>query len=92
MMQLLRREARELELSSWASLLSEVATRLSIWFPVTGTGSEGKTNELEKSYKKKSGALDWKHRRVVSCGEEMTGPGGRTESCILFRCGFARHY
>jgi len=57
-MQLWRREAIELVLSSEASLLSQVATGLSIWFPVSGTGSECKTNEVEKSYKKKSGALD----------------------------------
>jgi hypothetical protein len=54
-MQLWRREAMELVLSSGASLLSQVATRLSIWFPVSGTGSEGKTNEVEKSYKKNLG-------------------------------------
>jgi hypothetical protein len=54
-MQLWRREAMELVLSSEASLLSQVATRLSIWFPVSGTGSEGKTNEVEKSYKKNLG-------------------------------------
>jgi len=54
-MQLWRREVMELVLSSEASLLSQVATRLSIWFPVSGTGSEGKTNEVEKSYKKNLG-------------------------------------
>ena len=37
--------------------------------PVSGTGSEVKTNELEKSYKN-SGALDLKHRRGMSCGRE----------------------
>jgi len=57
-MQLWRREAMELVLSFEASLLSQVATRLSIWFPVFGTGSESKTIEVGKSYKKKSGALD----------------------------------
>ena len=57
-MQLERREAIELVLSFRASLLSEVATRLSIWFPVTGTGSESKTIEVEKSYKKNLGLLD----------------------------------
>jgi len=54
-MQLWRREAMELVLSSEASLLSQVATRLSIWFPVSGTGSESKTNEVRKSYKKNLG-------------------------------------
>jgi hypothetical protein len=54
-MQLERREAIELVLSFRASLLSEVATRLSIWFPVIDTGSESKTNEVEKSYKKNLG-------------------------------------
>jgi len=56
-MQLERREAIELVLSSRASLLSEVATRLSIWVTGVSTGSESKTNEVEKSYKE-SGALD----------------------------------
>ena len=67
-MQLERREAIELVLSSRASLLSEVATRLSIWYPVIGPGSESKTTEVEKSYKD-SGALDQKHRDGKSCGE-----------------------
>jgi len=58
MMQLERREAIELVLSSRASLLSEVATRLS--------SSEVKTTELKKSYKE-SGALDLKHRGPRSC-------------------------
>ena len=49
-MQLERREAIELVLSSKASLLSQVATRLSS-VPVQVTGSEVKTNELTKSYK-----------------------------------------
>jgi len=49
-MQLERREAIELVLSFQASLLSQVATRLSIC-PVRLTGSEVKTTELEKSYK-----------------------------------------
>ena len=56
-MQLERREAIELVLSSRASLLSEVAARLS---------SEGKTTEVEKSYKE-SGALNQKHRGGKSC-------------------------
>jgi hypothetical protein len=46
-----RREAIELVLSFQASLLSQVATRLSIC-PVRLTGSEVKTTELEKSYKR----------------------------------------
>ena len=54
-MQLERREAIELVLSFRASLLSEVAARLFDLLPVTSTGSESKTNEVEKSYKKKSG-------------------------------------
>lgn len=54
-MQLERREAIELVLSFRASLLSEVATGLSICFPVIGTGSESKTNEVEKSYKESLG-------------------------------------
>ncbi len=54
-MQLERREAIELVLSFRASLLSEVATRLFDLVPVTGTGSESKTNEVEKSYKKNLG-------------------------------------
>ena len=54
-MQLGRREAIELVLSFRASLLSQVATRLSI-YPVRLTGSEVKTTELEKSYKKKLGS------------------------------------
>jgi hypothetical protein len=53
-MQLERREAIELVLSFRASLLSQVATRLSI-YPVRVTGSEVKTTELEKSYKRKTG-------------------------------------
>ena len=40
-----------------ASLLSEVAARLSVV----------KTNEVEKSYKEFSGALDLKHREAMSC-------------------------
>ena len=52
-MQLERREAIELVLSFRASLLSEVAAGLSLWVPVIGgTGSESKTNEVEKSYKR----------------------------------------
>src|SRR5690349_19973433 len=54
-MQLERREAIELVLSFRASLLSEVAARLSIWLPVIGAGSESKTNEVGKSYKKNLG-------------------------------------
>ena len=54
-MQLERREVIELVLSFRASLLSEVATRLSIWFPVIVTGSESKTTEVEKSYKESLG-------------------------------------
>ena len=54
-MQLERREAIELVLSSRASLLSQVATRLSIC-PVRFTGSEVKTTELEKSYKRNLGS------------------------------------
>jgi hypothetical protein len=68
-MQLERREAIELVLSFRASLLSEVATRLFDLLPVTGTGSESKTNEVEKSYKR-SGALNQKHRGWRSCGKE----------------------
>ena len=60
-MQLERREAIELVLSSRASLLSEVATRLSSF--------DLKTTELEKSYKR-SGALNLKHREVMSCDEK----------------------
>src|SRR5215216_3002578 len=93
MMHLERREAIELVLSFRASLLSEVATGLSIWFPVTSTGFESKTNEVEKSYKD-SGALDQKHRGGKSCDERNCNPirviGYR--SIFLFRCGFAWHY
>jgi hypothetical protein len=59
-MQLERREAIELVLSSRASLLSEVATRLSSF--------DLKTTEPEKSYKE-SGALNLKHREPRSCDE-----------------------
>ena len=72
-MQLERREAIELVLSSRASLLSEVATRLSV--------SEGKTTQPEKSYKD-SGALDLKHREASSCGREELGP---YLSCTTYR-------
>ncbi len=68
-MQLERREAIELVLSFRASLLSEVAARLFNLVSGDGTGSEVKTNELEKSYKE-SGALDQKHRGGKSCGKE----------------------
>ena len=37
--------------------------------PVSGTGSESKTNEVEKSYKR-SGALSQKHRGGKSCDSE----------------------
>jgi hypothetical protein len=57
-MQLERREAIELVLSSRASLLSQVATRLSSF--------DRKTTELKKSYKR-SGALILKHREAKSC-------------------------
>jgi hypothetical protein len=60
-MQLERREAIELVLSSRASSLSEVATRLSSF--------DLKTTEPEKSYKR-SGALTLKHREVKSCDRE----------------------
>ena len=68
-MQLERREAIELVLSFRASLLSEVAARLFNLVSGDGTGSEVKTNEVEKSYKE-SGALDQKHRGGKSCDEE----------------------
>ena len=75
-MQLERREAIELVLSFRASLLSEVATRLFNLVSGDGTGSEVKTNELEKSYKE-SGALDLKHRGRRDCGKERNrGPIG----------------
>src|SRR5690349_23338875 len=51
---------------SRASLLSQVATRLSI-YPVRVTGSEVKTTELEKSYKK-NWALFERHHGLRSCG------------------------
>src|ERR1044072_2539178 len=60
-MQLERREAIELVLSSRASLLSEGATRLSTF--------DLKTTELEKSYKR-SGALNLKHREARCCDRE----------------------
>ena len=60
-MQLERREAIELVLSSRASLLSQVATRLSSF--------DLKTTEVEKSYKR-SGALNLKHRKARSCDRE----------------------
>ena len=60
-MQLERREAIELVLSSRASSLSEVATRLSLF--------DLKTTELRKSYKR-SGALNLKHREERSCDRE----------------------
>lgn len=69
-MQLERREAIELVLSFRASLLSEVATGLSIWFPVTGTGSESKNERSRKKLQKESGALDQKHRGRKSCDNE----------------------
>ena len=59
-MQLERREAIELVLSSRASLLLQVATRLSSF--------DLKTTEPEKSYKE-SGALNLKHRERRSCDE-----------------------
>ena len=65
-MQLERREAIELVLSFRASLLSEVAARLFNLVSGGGTGSEVKTNEVEKSYKR-SGALNQKHRGGKSC-------------------------
>ena len=34
------------------------------------TGSEVKTSEAGKSYKKKSGALNLKHRGAMGCGEK----------------------
>jgi len=71
-MQLERREAIELVLSFRASLLSEVATRLFNLVSGGGTGSEVKTNEVEKSYKE-SGALDQKHRGGKSCDEKNCG-------------------
>jgi len=59
-------------------LLSEVATRLSL-YPVFGTGSEVKTNESEKSYKK-NWTLDLKHRGGDGCGkEEWTRAGSRKQ-------------
>src|SRR4030095_3014989 len=61
-MQLERREAIELVLSFRASLLSEVATRLSSF--------DLKTSELGKSYKR-SGALNLKHREARSCDREI---------------------
>jgi hypothetical protein len=67
-MQLERREAIELVLSFRASLLSEVAARLFNLVSGDGTGSEVKTNEVEKSYKE-SGALNQKHRGGKSCDE-----------------------
>ena len=60
-MQLERREAIELVLSSRASLLSEVAARLSTF--------DLKTTELKKSYKR-SGALNLKHRELRCCDRE----------------------
>jgi hypothetical protein len=60
-MQLERREAIELVLSSRASLLSEVATRLSSF--------DLKTSEVEKSYKR-SGVLNLKHHEARSCDEK----------------------
>ena len=71
-MQLERREAIELVLSFRASLLSEVAARLFNLVSGGGTGSEVKTNDVEKSYKE-SGALDQKHRGGKSCGNETNG-------------------
>jgi hypothetical protein len=67
-MQLERREAIELVLSSRASLLSESSDEAFDLVPVSGTGSESKTNEVEKSYKR-SGALNQKHRGGKSCDE-----------------------
>ena len=64
-MQLERREAIELVLSFRASLLSQVATRLSSF--------DLKTTEPGKSYKE-SGALNLKHRGVRSCDERKIGP------------------
>ena len=60
-MQLERREAIELVLSSRASSLSEVATRLSTF--------DLKTTELKKSYKR-SGVLNLKHRELRCCDRE----------------------
>ena len=89
-MQLERREAIELVLSFRASLLSEVAARLFNLVTGDGTGSEVKTNEVEKSYKE-SGALDQKHRGGKSCDEEKIGPIRPVGlvSDFSFRCGFA---
>ena len=92
-MQLERREAIELVLSFRASLLSEVAARLFNLVSGGGTGSEVKTNEVEKSYKE-SGALDQKHRGGKSCDEEKIGPIRPIGliSNFLFRGGFAWHH
>ena len=68
-MQLERREAIELVLSSGASLLSQLATRLSI-SPVQVPALKLKRPKLKKVTKKKSGALDLKHRGAMSCGEK----------------------
>jgi len=47
-MQLERREAIELVLSSRASLLSEVATRLSIWYRCQAPALKVKRTKLKK--------------------------------------------
>jgi len=67
-MQLERREAIELVLSSRASLLSQVATRLSSF--------DLKTTELKKSYKR-SGTLNLKHHEAKSCDREESQIGNK---------------
>ena len=66
-MQLRRCEAIELVLFIRASLLSQVATRLSIYFRCVSPALEVKTTELEKSYKIKL----WGSGLVTPWSEEL---------------------
>jgi hypothetical protein len=67
-MQLERREAIELVLSFMSLVAIGSSDEAFQLVSGGGTGSEVKTNEVEKSYKE-SGALNQKHRGGKSCDE-----------------------
>jgi hypothetical protein len=68
-MQLERREA--IELAIVIQSLVAIGSSGEAFELVPVTGSESKTNEVEKSYKR-SGALNQKHRGRKCCGERKT--------------------
>jgi hypothetical protein len=68
-MQLERREAIELCIVIQSLVAIGSSNEAFDLVPVSGTGSESKTNEVEKSYKR-SGALNQKHRGGKSCDSE----------------------